>query len=508
MIKSSSAILFLTTFCVAIGANSCRTKFSNGRYIRPEMEEVIEYYRHRGDSLGTESASFLVKGMTGQGTYDTNLGTMIPDEETVTKDYLIRSINSSLQSSRLSIGRGFLSKKDFLEYVLPYRLGSEPLTDWKSDCIREYPFLSSSTVSANQFDSLVIKKIQRINAGLIDHFTYQSNLPNADHLSWKQLMSLKSGDCVAMTNAITYPLRASGIPIAIDFTPAWGNANGSGHSWNALVTIDGASIPFLGFEGSPPQYSPFRIHQTLRRIPAKVFRKTYSKNINLLAMMVDSSTEIPRWLNFTRAIDVTKTYVKTDDVSIRLRSQSKAKITDGILYLSCFNKGKWTPVFWSEHHEQTYLFTSMATNVLYLPSIFNKKEGVVALEYPFVVTHRGVRVFKPDVEKRQEVIIDNTKSKESDALALFGLNISKPEFYKRIALVMSDKIRSVPTVGKTYSLYYWDGDWELVGVEKVPGNGKLVFRNVPRNAVYRLITAEKNWNEERVFSFSTRQEWW
>ena len=63
-------------------------------------------------------------------------------------------------------------------------------------------------------------------------------------------------------------------------------------------------------------------------------------------------------------------------------------------------------------------------------------------------------------------------------------------------------------IGKTYELFYWNNEWILHGKQKA-GDGPLIFKNVPSNALYWLV-AEDSHDEERIFTINqeAKQVWW
>lgn len=214
MFKSRSVFIVLLNLVQVFVVCSCQTHAGSeqmaGKSHRAEtlLSEVTSYYRTRHDSLGVESARFLVGNLPGHGTYDPGSAEQIADEEQITSKYLIETINSSLAQCRGLIASGQLRKSDFFEYVLPHRIGKERLYEWKSECIAHYRRLDDSLGKGSSAYKSALDRIVTINAPLIGHFAYRQDMPNARNLNWKQLMAQKSGDCIAMAHTITYPLRA------------------------------------------------------------------------------------------------------------------------------------------------------------------------------------------------------------------------------------------------------------------------------------------------------------
>jgi hypothetical protein len=468
-----------------------------------ELQSVLGHYKNNGDTLHYNAALFLIRNMTGLSSVDLVKKIEKPDVQYITAQYLIDNIDLAVQQCGKSLSDGSLPFRDFCEYVLPYRLGNELLSGWREKSLLKYRSLADSMDIINRNSSKYCYVVSAINRGLIDQFKYSSKAKPANFQTWEELAEAKTGDCWAMTNTITYPLRALGIPAGIDFITFWGNANGGGHAWNALVMDGGRDIPFLGFEASPSDYDPFRIYKSKNRYPAKIFRKTFSKNAEALNKLVSETDAIPNHLNFDRVVDVTDHYLPTNNIKFALKN----KVCLEVAYLSVFSNGFWQPVYWSRVNSGSYTFDKMAAGLLYMPSSFGNLRINEPLDYPFAVLGQKILRFKPDKRKFQDIKIDNTQSSELDALSLFGLDISKDTFYRRMEAVLSGKKRSKPVDGESYKLFYWDNGWVLTSeVKKIPEK-ELIFTKVPHNAIYRLTSSKSN-GKERIFSYHDGQVWW
>ena len=105
-------------------------------------------------------------------------------------------------------------------------------------------------------------------------------------LSAEALVQMGGGSCTERGVFTSLLLSALGMPVAVDFVPAWGSQNGS-HSWNVLVVDDKhyAFDPFWGhnkWEHYNRLYSNTGMYdsngQGEFRVP-KVYRKTYSTHL-------------------------------------------------------------------------------------------------------------------------------------------------------------------------------------------------------------------------------------
>ena len=146
---------------------------------RGELENVLEHFKDDSDGLKLKSAKFLISNMPYNYTYAGDYmdaidsaylmmaecptgdraeafkrmtESLADDRETVCdlhavkSDYLIRNINEACEAWRRSTWSKSYPDDIFLDYVLPYRLLDEPLSQWRNLVREEYPFLTSNAV--------------------------------------------------------------------------------------------------------------------------------------------------------------------------------------------------------------------------------------------------------------------------------------------------------------------------------------------------------------------------
>ena len=146
-------------------------------------------------------------------------------------------------------------------------------------------------------------------------------------LSISDLELCKKGDCEAMTNLALFTMRALGIAVMKDFTPAWATANG-GHCWNAVYLESGELCSFQGCESNllserPHSFFPFDNEGNLvsdigYRKSGKVYRYTYSVQENTLAEISGDKEQVPYFFRKNnRFIDVTHEYMPVKDISLK-----------------------------------------------------------------------------------------------------------------------------------------------------------------------------------------------
>ena len=216
-----------------------------------------------------------------------------------------------------------LSFDQFCEYVLPYRGSNEPLEQWRESLFRQH----DSIVFQMKNPSDPIEAAALINKDLMSWFHFDPRFyyhPTDQSLS--EMQNTKLGRCEDMTNLSIYAMRANGLAVTSDYTPYWANS-GNNHAWNAIVTPTGEVIPFMGAEANPGKYK-------LANKLAKVYRKTYSVQKDNLAFQVADTKLLPGYLASKSYVDVTKDYVETKSVTVKLNGQEPK---EQFAYLCVFN---------------------------------------------------------------------------------------------------------------------------------------------------------------------------
>lgn len=470
------------------------------RLTETKLDSVLEYYTLQSDTLGVLATKFIARNIDNKFTIDDENGTIISDIKKLTSREIIRNIDKALLVSRSEILNNLLPFNDFLEYVLPYRTGNEKMVDWRTDCLLRYESIYSERKKFKLLENYHQYTIETINNQLKGTFRFDTNISPANLKNWNELISEKTGDCLSMASTIIYPLRALGVPVSIDFITSWANSNGGEHSWNVL--IDKKERPFLGFESSPPKYDPFGVYDQIRRFPAKIFRKTFSKNANLLHYIKTKNDFVPTSLDFEDAIDVTNHYFETSNISLKLIDKIKPRIS----YLSIFKNGELEPVFWAINYGSKYQFNNMTNEILYVPTSY-EDNNMRPLYFPFSVKKSHLKVYKPDTVSTININIKEIRSKQQDALAQYGKTIAYEQFVVIMDSISKGKSLSRPVDGELYTLYYWSNRWiQIRGQIKIVDTD-LNFKGIPSNAIYKIVGKESG--DWRIFSYERgNQIWW
>lgn len=366
---------------------------------RVELEKVLSHYSaEQKDSLHLKAAIFLIENMPGHYTLDNeflfkyrqSMDSLYPHMSKVIKDviytipqhddmfkgnvhkvedlkimradYLIHHIDNAINMWQSCPWLQSVSFQDFCEYLLPYRLGDEPLSEidstqylWKQ-VYRDMNYYNYTPLLLED-----VKSFQRNIIGTNDNVYFQ-NL---------QTPLLKSPiytlECLDMCFYDVIGFRYSGIPSTIDFIPNWSSRNGR-HYWRTIID---------------PSCLQDNFSETLNPRTGKVYRMTYSHNLIPISNGVDS---IPELFQNPFYKDVTGKYLKTAEITVRCDAQ--LSYNPEYLYLAIFNDLEWKPITWAKNKGGKAIFESIGRNIVYLPLYYKGKQELCA-GYPFKVDLKG-----------------------------------------------------------------------------------------------------------------------
>lgn len=468
---------------------------------RSQLQMVLDHYESMEDTLGYQSAVFLLENMQGLGIKSSDSAELIPDITQISAGYLISNIDLALQNARYNLLNHNLNFGDFCEYILPYRLSHENLIDWRKDCLDKLnPNGKPRDIPDPQ------KMLYSINDSLRKGFQFSYKAAPAYTQNWQQLNDKRTGDCWAMSSTVVYPLRALGIPVSIDFVPAWGNINGGSHAWNVMINPDGSSSPFMGCESTAPGYGPFNIYYC-RRKPPKVFRKTFSAGVTGELLAKQGKESFPSGLLVERSKDVTSLYVQTGDLTVR-NSQLLGR---DHAFVCVYSRGDWTPVYWAKINGETATFQQMATDVLYITCIYvdGQLEPVGCPCYISDETKSVVELCA-DFSKasRNNINAEYLQSKELDEQMVYSMPVSGQAFYDTMDSVKENRLRSRPKVAENYVLFYYHDGWKFHSRVTKRSGRAVMFESVPANTLYKILSGNST-GYERIFTYEQKKQvWW
>jgi hypothetical protein len=425
-----NSILFIAFFlCIA-----CSDRYSpeieavlkQARDNRKELANVLKHYsREPADSLKLRAAEFLIVNMPGKYSeyFDApwndvatvhlrwtsssdkkmvlehyGLGKPVTkqDVEHITADYLINNIELAFKVWREQPWGKHITFETFCEEILPYRLGTEPLENWREKALASFADIYRSFQEDTTMITAVIA-CGKVN-DLLPRFRMDKDFPA---MNYSQLMASSRGMCDHMTALATFAMRALGIPVTSDYTPQWPRMN-IGHSWNTVCDSAGNHISFLGTESNPG-----KSHQATDKIKAKTYRKTFAKQNNINT----GDENIPTQLQDKYFKDVSSEHAGCADLEIPVRFPSGNNT--GYAYLALMGEQEWGMVTWGQVEDQHIRYGTVGVDVLYLPVSYVNWVQTPA-NYPFWLNGDGsVRFFEPDTTSLQRLSITEQSPMES-----------------------------------------------------------------------------------------------
>lgn len=300
----------------------------------PELEKYRRYYEIASDqTLNPQAIKDSLDAV--YGFIDLSKLDIVYDIQTIDSAYLVENIDAAFEArERWPWGKN-VRWEDFLEFVLPYRLGDESLTSWRKTINEEYRELIDSIASLPEAVT------PRIASDLIykewiwrKNFKWTSKLPDGPRIG-PAIVEWKTGTCREKADGMCYLLRAVGLPAALHIAPMRGDLNDT-HSWGVVYDSDGS--PWLPEQHTDTAYKS--------RVPAaKVLSETFSINRNVPVGKLNTKLANPSLINpFVR--DVTEWYLHPNKRQyFKLPLNQLDEISNGdTVYIALSSRMDWIPV--------------------------------------------------------------------------------------------------------------------------------------------------------------------
>lgn len=398
------------------------------------------------------------------------------DSEMVSDEFIQKHANAVYQKREESVFLRQLDHDVFCEYVLPYRAGEEKFIDYHQELEKRF----RGFVGCLNQDVLLKDKARAINTKLkeILEFDLRSHAQLYEP-SVVEVLTVGVGSCNSLTAVTAQTMRYFGIPSAVDECPVWAHRN-SGHRWNAFLTENGEWIPFSGAEANP---SEFDVISDSTKSP-KIYRHTFSSQKSFQPPNVNNEN-LPPVFKYPNRVDVTHEYVSVSNVEIEIKN-SDLRQEQKIAYLAVFNAEQWSIAAWAEIENGKARFANMGNNhIVYLPCFYEKGK-VVPAGSPFIL--------KTDEMTFVEIRVD--------------------DMYPNINLYCYNKFFDYqwnigyPSEGNKIELFFWDNEWVSCGICVVKDDKKLIFRNVPKGALYLLKSFDWENTWQRIFTIEDGEQIW
>lgn len=389
---------------------------------RKELEQVLEHYKEDPEKL--KAAQFLIRNMPRYYGYEgwkldslqkvlstTLQNSFIPDSvvkkwrkvslrllpqvydaHVITAAYLIENIDLSFKVWKEAPWNRQLPFDDFCELILPYRIGDEPLSNWRIHFYKKYmAYTDSVKDQTNAVDVChrVAKKLSEENFYYLPEF-------DTPRFSAKYLFEHRIGFCREMCDVATYTMRACGIPVATDmfvYSPEYqGN-----HQWEVVRDSAGRFIPFWITTYEIADNTP-----NDGRKRGKVYRECFGMQKEPVPD-ITQNTAVPVLFRNRFIKDVTENYTGPNELSVPV------DVDDPYIYLGIFSPAGWIPVDIALNKNRTAVFHHVEPGIIYQPLYSDGKKHRPA-GFPFLYTRNSFHVFKPDRDVTEKASLSRKMS--------------------------------------------------------------------------------------------------
>jgi hypothetical protein len=473
LVYSFSILISLFTSC-STTPKGVREALEASGINRAELEKVIEHYQTTGETQKLKATYFLIANMAGKCSeyynyndeaykivtrdkedslfrsrgrvaYD-SLCTQIEllkdiagryplitkDVETISSSYLIENIDYAFRAWREPWARHF-SFDEFCQYILPYRVRNEPLSNWRKILYEKYSWVKDSLKNRSDPEELML----RLNDIVAKDFWTVDKL-EMPFVSVMLLDKAKSGGCNQRYLLMISLLRAMGIPAMMDYAPQH-DQTFKQHAWVVYLDsthrfrpCDAGRVRSKGFKKDNPKsaFPPTMIIPLGEGFGSNVLRYTYDINHESLAEQEKGKhADLPKLFQESNIKDVTQQY-SFDTRSFAYNLEAEPQLKDNELtYLAVFGYG-------SEIREATYarvkdnkvMFGPMGTNIVYLVCVY-RGDRLIPISQPLLLRDscQQVEVLRPDTLHKQTMLLTR-KCKESLLMQGFAEDMVGAQF--------------------------------------------------------------------------------
>lgn len=347
-------------------------KYDAARFL---IENMPMYYSYEGDALDSAKAALGNAGGDGVVARDivdrwkTPQGLRkVYDSHVITASFLIDNIDRSFLVWKNRPWNKYLSFDDFCELILPYRLGNEPLEEWRKLYMDRYSFLIDSVYRGTDVIEAAAEVARYLKQ---ENFVYNwdFSLPNQGA---SFLLRHRIGTCRDACDLTLYVMRSLGIPAAVD-NYAYSSETRKGHTWNVVRDTTGN---YWGVWFTDRELERGRIYSDGRKA-GKVYRTCFG---------------VPQ------SRDVSADYYPD---TLRLRV---AERNPEALFIGVFHPHGWIPIDVAQIKNGMAVFPNVESEVIYAPLV-NEGDKYREVDYPFLFDGKDIHPYIPDLLKRDTVTL-------------------------------------------------------------------------------------------------------
>ena len=287
----------------------------------------------------------------------------------------------------------------FCEYILPYRIGDEPLSLWRKEIYECYSPILDEFRKTDEADNPKVAAQLLMDTLRKANYRNTALFPVGPHLG-PDVLKWHTGSCREFTDAMIYVLRALGIPCGVDRVMVLGDNNAS-HFWNFVLDKEGktyiANLPYEEVWSKAEEYSISR---------GKMYRATYSIDKEAVRKLGKYSDVYPAFrCPFFR--DVTALYTGSRNWTVALPdSLLSGQFREGdMVYLCLANRLQWQPIGYTFFKKREARFEDVGGGAVFTLAAWNGKE-YAAVSSPFLLERETgkIRFIVPEAEKQELVL--------------------------------------------------------------------------------------------------------
>lgn len=272
----------------------------------------------------------------------------------------------------------------FLEFIVPYRVGNEPLNlKWRLEADSTLNAIMDSIANRNELNILETANLA-MKVWNAQPFKWTDELPKECTLGVKAL-TVKAGNCRDFGIGAIFMMRYLGIPSGMDFIFSREGENSS-HFWPFI--IDEHNHTFYANQDIP-YWTPSR---QLDLPATKIYRMAFSENTPLNDNDASNLQNIhPRFLN-RHMIDVTNEY--RDVFQLEIPVSNSSLNNNSVVYICNAMRNLWTPVGIGNYKDGIAYFKNIASSTNACIIAKWDSNGIKPITQPFVLDSLGnIRYF-------------------------------------------------------------------------------------------------------------------
>lgn len=323
------------------------------------------------------------------------LGNKVLEEDVkhITAEYLISNIDLAFQVWNDKPWGKYISFDTFCEEILPYRIGTEPLENWRKKVLASFADINNTLKEDSTITA--VEACSKVNA-ILPRFRLDKDFSN---MSFTQLMATTRGMCDSQTTLAAFVMRGLGIPVTIDFTPQW-KTYPTGHSWNSVCDSAGQHISFMGTE-----INPYGSHQGNTLQKSKAYRKTYKFH----RVVEGVEMNIPPLFQ-DNLYDISSEHDNMTSITIPIKHNNEVR--KDYVFLSSFYDFEWRLTGHGEVDIDSIRFQHIGNDILYLPVYYINGIQTPAGD-PFYIDQGG-KVHILSIDSPDSLLLFSSISGEDD----------------------------------------------------------------------------------------------